>query len=334
MPIRQRRDWELKEHEVTPEGVFHGRRALLKTMGMGGLIAGAGPLLAACDDGPPPVVEDDPSKGLYPVRRNAKYMLDRDLTAEKTATTYNNFYEFGTGKSDPARNAHTLKPEPWTVEIAGHAAKTGKFSFDDLIKPHQLEERIYRLRCVEAWSMVIPWVGIPLADIIKRFEPTSKAKYVAFETLVDPKQMPGQQRKALDWPYVEGLRMDEAMNPLSLLAVGVYGEHMPNQNGAPIRLVVPWKYGFKSIKSIVKINFVEKEPAATWNVQAPSEYGFYSNVNPNIDHPRWSQKKERRITGEGGLGALFTPKIETKFMNGYGEEVADLYKGMDLKKFF
>ena len=182
--------------------------------------------------------------------------------------------------------------------------------------------------------MVIPWVGIPLADVIKRFEPSSKAKYVAFETLVDAKQMPGQRRKSLDWPYVEGLRMDEAMNPLAILAVGVYGEHMPNQNGAPIRLVVPWKYGFKGIKSIVKISFVEKQPLATWNIQAASEYGFYSNVNPNIDHPRWSQKKERRITGEGGLGALFTPKIETQFMNGYGEEVADLYKGMDLKKFF
>jgi sulfoxide reductase catalytic subunit YedY len=266
--------------------------------------------------------------------RKTAFGESEKLTTYDGLTGYNNFYEFGTGKSDPANNAHTLRPEPWTVEIAGLAGKTGKFSFEDLIKPHELEERIYRLRCVEAWSMVIPWVGIPLANIIKRFEPNSKAKYVAFETLVDPKQMPGQQQKSLDWPYVEGLRMDEAMHPLTLLAVGVYGEHMPNQNGAPIRLVTPWKYGFKSIKSIVKISFVERQPLATWNVQAPREYGFYSNVNPNIDHPRWSQKKERRITGEGGLSAIFMPKIKTKFMNGYAEEVAEMYKDLDLKKFF
>ena len=256
------------------------------------------------------------------------------LTTFEGLTNYNNFYEFGTGKTDPAQNAHTLKPEPWTIEISGLAKKTGKFNLDDLIKPNQLEERIYRLRCVEAWSMVIPWVGIPLVDIIKRFEPNSKAKFVAFETLVDNEQMPGQKSRSLDWPYIEGLRMDEAINPLTLLAVGVYGGRMPNQNGAPVRLVVPWKYGFKSIKSIVKISFVEKEPSTTWNIQAPNEYGFYSNVNPNIDHPRWSQKRERRITGEGGFSAIFMPKIETQFMNGYAEEVAELYKNMDLKKFF
>ena len=256
------------------------------------------------------------------------------LTSYEGLTNYNNFYEFGTGKSDPAQNAHSLKPEPWTVEISGLTAKTGTFDLDDLIKPYLLEERIYRLRCVEAWSMVIPWVGVPLADVIKRFEPNSKAKFVAFETLVDQEQMPGQKNRSLDWPYVEGLRMDEAMNPLTLLAVGVYGERMPNQNGAPVRLVVPWKYGFKSIKSIVKISFVEKEPPTTWNIQAPNEYGFYSNVNPNIDHPRWSQKKERRITGAGGLRAILMPKIETQFLNGYADEVAELYRGMNLKKFF
>jgi methionine sulfoxide reductase catalytic subunit len=323
--IKQTKASDVKPSEITSKSAFLNRRQFIQAAA---IASGASllPTFMSSSYGA--------ARTKYPNVKKTAFGEAEKLTTYDGLTEYNNFYEFGTGKSDPASNAHTLKPEPWTVEIAGLAGKTGKFSFDDLIKPHQLEERIYRLRCVEAWSMVIPWVGIPLADVIKRFEPNSKAKYVAFETLVDPKQMPGQRRKALDWPYVEGLRMDEAMNPLTLLAVGVYGEHMPNQNGAPIRLVTPWKYGFKSIKSIVKINFVEKEPAATWNVQAPSEYGFYSNVNPNIDHPRWSQKKERRITGEGGLGALFTPKIETKFMNGYAEEVADLYKGMDLKKFF
>ncbi len=255
-------------------------------------------------------------------------------TTFDAVTTYNNFYEFGTGKSDPSKNAHTLKPHPWTVEVAGHAEKTGKFSYDDIIKPHQLEERIYRMRCVEGWSMVIPWVGVPLASIIKKFEPTSKAKYIAFETLVDKQQMPSQKFPILPWPYVEGLRIDEAMHPLTLMAVGVFGSEMPNQNGAPMRLVVPWKYGFKGIKSIVKISFVEKQPPSTWNVTTPQEYGFYSNVNPEVDHPRWSQKRERPITGEGGFSALFAKKTETKIFNGYAEEVATLYKGMDLKKNF
>ena len=255
-------------------------------------------------------------------------------TTFEAVTTYNNFYEFGTGKSDPSKNAHTLKTKPWTVEITGHAEKTGKFSSEDIIKPHQLEERIYRMRCVEAWSMVIPWVGVSLASIIKQFEPTSKAKYVAFETLFDNVQMPSQKLPILPWPYVEGLRMDEAMHPLTIMAVGVFGQEMPNQNGALMRLVVPWKYGFKGIKSIVKISFVEKQPPSTWNVATPHEYGFYSNVNPEIDHPRWSQKRERPITGEGGLSALFTKKIETRMFNGYADEVASLYAGMDLKKYF
>ncbi len=263
-----------------------------------------------------------------------KWGADEKPTTLKGISSYNNFYEFGTGKEDPAANAHTLKPDPWSIEIAGQAGRIGKFGIEDIIRDNQLEERIYRMRCVEAWSMVIPWVGVPLASVLKKFDPTSQAKYVEFETLVDPKQMPGQRSRALDWPYVEGLRMDEAMHPLTILAVGIHGEILPNQCGAPIRLVVPWKYGFKSIKSIVKINFVEKEPVNTWQAQAANEYGFYSNVNPERDHPRWSQKRERRLTGEGGLSALFAPTVETKMFNGYADEVASLYSGMDLKKYF
>lgn len=325
MLIKHVKNSEVKPSEITSKSVFLNRRKFLQTAAIAGGIS----LL-------PKVITSSfaSTRTKFLNVKTTSFAEVEKLTTYEGLSSYNNFYEFGTGKTDPARNAHTLKPEPWTIEISGLATKIGKFHLDDLIKPHQLEERIYRLRCVEAWSMVIPWVGIPLVDIIKRFEPNSKAKFVAFETLVDKEQMPGQKSRSLDWPYVEGLRMDEAINPLTLLAVGVYGERMPNQNGAPIRLVVPWKYGFKSIKSIVKISFVEKEPPTTWNIQAPSEYGFYSNVNPNIDHPRWSQKRERRITGEGGLSAIFMPKIETQFMNGYADEVAELYKGMDLKKFF
>ena len=325
MLIKHVKNSEVKPSEITSKSIFLNRRKFLQTAAIAGGIS----LL-------PEVITSSfaSTRTKFLNVKTTSFAEVEKLTTYEGLSSYNNFYEFGTGKTDPARNAHTLKPEPWAIEISGLATKIGKFHLDDLIKPHQLEERIYRLRCVEAWSMVIPWVGIPLVDIIKRFEPNSKAKFVAFETLVDKEQMPGQKSRSLDWPYVEGLRMDEAINPLTLLAVGVYGERMPNQNGAPIRLVVPWKYGFKSIKSIVKISFVEKEPPTTWNIQAPSEYGFYSNVNPNIDHPRWSQKRERRITGEGGLSAIFMPKIETQFMNGYADEVAELYKGMDLKKFF
>ncbi|HIF60463.1 MAG TPA: protein-methionine-sulfoxide reductase catalytic subunit MsrP [Rhodospirillales bacterium] len=325
MLIKHVKNSEVKPSEITSKSIFLNRRKFLQTAAIAGGIS----LL-------PKVITSScaSTRTKFLNVKTTSFAEVEKLTTYEGLSSYNNFYEFGTGKTDPARNAHTLKPEPWAIEISGLATKIGKFHLDDLIKPHQLEERIYRLRCVEAWSMVIPWVGIPLVDIIKRFEPNSKAKFVAFETLVDKEQMPGQKSRSLDWPYVEGLRMDEAINPLTLLAVGVYGERMPNQNGAPIRLVVPWKYGFKSIKSIVKISFVEKEPPTTWNIQAPSEYGFYSNVNPNIDHPRWSQKRERRITGEGGLSAIFMPKIETQFMNGYADEVAELYKGMDLKKFF
>ena len=244
--------------------------------------------------------------------------------AYQDITTYNNFYEFGTDKEDPAANAHTLKTKPWTIKVDGLVAKPADYLLEDLIKPDALEDRVYRLRCVERWSMVIPWVGFPLAGLLKRIQPQSNAKFVEFTTLMDPRQMPGQRRSVLEWPYTEGLRLDEAMHPLTILAVGLYGEYLPNQNGAPIRLVVPWKYGFKSIKSIVRIRLTDKQPINSWQVSAPHEYGFYSNVNPERDHPRWSQARERRI-GE----FLMRP---TLMFNGYGDQVASLYAGMDLKR--
>ncbi len=252
------------------------------------------------------------------------------LTDYKDATTYNNFYEFGTDKSDPAKNAHTLKTTPWTVDIEGLVKKPGKFAIEDLQKLSAQEERIYRLRCVEGWSMVIPWVGYSMSELIKKVEPLGNAKFVEFVTLADPKTMPFVGSRVLEWPYVEGLRMDEAMHPLTLLSFGMYGEVMPNQSGAPLRLVVPWKYGFKSGKSIVKIRFTEKQPATAWNKAAASEYGFYSNVNPEVDHPRWSQATERRI-GEDGLLAK---KRKTLMFNGYEQQVGQLYAGMDLRKLF
>ncbi len=252
------------------------------------------------------------------------------LTDYKDATTYNNFYEFGTDKSDPAKNAHTLKTTPWTVEIEGLVKKPGKFAIEDMLKLSAQEERIYRLRCVEGWSMVIPWIGYSLSELIKKVEPLGNAKFVEFVTLADPKTMPFVGSSVLEWPYVEGLRMDEAMHPLTLLSFGMYGEVLPNQSGAPLRLVVPWKYGFKSGKSIVKIRFTEKQPATAWNKAAASEYGFYSNVNPAVDHPRWSQATERRI-GEDGL---LTKKRKTLMFNGYEQQVGQLYAGMDLRKLF
>ena len=258
--------------------------------------------------------------------RNDNYSTDEELTPYEDVTRYNNFYEFGTHKSDPLKNSGKFKPQPWSVVIDGECMKPGTYSYEDIIRPHQLEERIYRLRCVEAWSMVIPWVGVPLADVLKRFEPTSQAKYVTFTTVMRPDQMPGLKRKVLDWPYREGLRIDEAMHPLTLLTVGLYGETLPNQNGAPIRLIVPWKYGFKSIKSIVKIEFSRMQPDTSWNESAPQEYGFYSNVNPEVDHPRWSQRRERRI------GEFF--KRETLMFNGYAAQVASMYRGMDLRKHY
>ncbi len=315
---------DIRPSEITDEKVYRGRRRFLRDALAAGLIMAPGLLTTN---------PAHAAQKLGPLKKSS-YSTDEKLTTYADVTNYNNFYEFGTDKGDPARNAHTLKPRPWTVTIEGEAKKTGTFDVDDLIRPYALEERIYRLRCVEAWSMVIPWVGFPLGDLIKRFEPTSRAKYIEFQTLYDPKQMPGQQPglfgAGLDWPYVEGLRMDEAMHPLAILAVGLYGEVLPNQNGAPLRLVVPWKYGFKSIKSIVRIRFVEKQPLNTWNKTGPREYGFYSNVNPAVDHPRWSQAQERRI-GEDGL---FSRKRPTLPFNGYAEQVAHLYAGMDLKKYY
>lgn len=252
------------------------------------------------------------------------------VTAYKDASSYNNYYEFGTDKSDPAANAHTLKTTPWAVQIEGLVKKPGVFALEDLLKLSPMEERIYRLRCVEGWSMVIPWVGYSLVELIRRVEPLGSAKYVEFVTLADPKTMPYVRSNVLDWPYVEGLRLDEAMHPLTLLTFGMYGEVLPNQSGAPVRVVVPWKYGFKSGKSIVKIRFTEKQPATAWNKAAPSEYGFYSNVNPSVDHPRWSQATERRI-GEGGL---FAKRRKTLMFNGYEAQVGQLYVGMDLKRFY
>lgn len=300
--------------EITPPEIYRERRRFMQ--GLGALAAGAA-VGAAPDAGA--------GVKLAGVRASA-YKLDEDKTPYKDVTTYNNFYEFGTGKADPAENAGSLKTRPWTVAIEGEVGKPGIYDIDTLLKLAPLEERVYRLRCVEGWSMVIPWVGFPLGELIRRAAPTGNAKYVEFVTLNDPGQMPGQRSRVLDWPYVEGLRMDEAMHPLTLLAVGLYGEVLPNQNGAPIRLVVPWKYGFKSAKSIAKIRFVEKPPLTAWMRAAPREYGFYSNVNPQVDHPRWSQAKERRI------GDFL--KRDTLMFNGYGVQVAGLYRGMDLKKFF
>ncbi len=318
--------------DITPRAVYEQRRDWLKLMASGA----AGAALAswaqreafAQATGTPRPNKLAALPGAHSSVAGSTVM-DK-LTAYKDVTSYNNFYEFGTDKSDPAETASTLKPRPWSVVVEGECAKPRTFGLDDLLKLSPMEERIYRLRCVEGWSMVIPWVGYSLAELIKRVEPTSKAKYVEFVSLADPKQMPGVRSRVLEWPYVEGLRIDEAMHPLTLLAYGLYGEVLPNQNGAPVRLVVPWKYGFKSAKSIVKIRLVEKQPQTAWNKAAPSEYGFYSNVNPQVDHPRWSQATERRI-GEDGL---FTKKRPSLMFNGYGAQVAQLYAALDLKANF
>ncbi|OGU22867.1 MAG: mononuclear molybdenum enzyme YedY [Hydrogenophilales bacterium RIFOXYD1_FULL_62_11] len=312
MLIRQNDD--ILPSEITPPEIYRERRRFMQ--GMGALAAGAA--LGGTPDA-------QAGARLAGVRASA-YRLDEEKTPYKDVTRYNNFYEFGTGKSDPAENAASLKTRPWTVTVEGEVGKPGVYDIDTLLKLAPLEERVYRMRCVEGWSMVIPWVGFPLRELVRRAAPTGNARYVEFVTLHDAKQMPGQRARVLDWPYVEGLRMDEAMHPLTLLAVGLYGEVLPNQNGAPIRLVVPWKYGFKSAKSIVKIRFVEKQPLTAWMKAAPQEYGFYSNVNPQVDHPRWSQAKERRI------GEFF--KRDTLMFNGYVAQVAQLYSGMDLQKFF
>ena len=311
--------------EITPQALYEGRRDLLKLMAGGA----AGAALASWAGREALAAEP----GKLARLAGAKSAVPGALTMEKPtsyqdATSYNNFYEFGTDKADPARHAHTLKTRPWTVAIEGEVAKPGSYDLDALLKLSPMEERIYRLRCVEGWSMVIPWVGYSLAELIRKVEPTSKARFVEFVTLADKAQMPGVRSGVLDWPYVEGLRLDEAMHPLTLLAFGMYGEVLPNQNGAPLRLVVPWKYGFKSAKSIVKIRFVEKQPVSSWTKAAQQEYGFYSNVNPKVDHPRWSQASERRI-GEDGL---FAKKRPTLMFNGYEAQVGQLYAGMDLKK--
>jgi sulfoxide reductase catalytic subunit YedY len=300
-----RRPPDLLASEMTDESLFWKRRDFLKVAGIGAATVG----------------------GLLPSRALLPPLSDEDkLTPWEDVTGYNNYYEFGTDKDDPARNAGTLRTKPWKVEVAGEIKRPAVYDLDDLLKPFSPVERVYRMRCVEGWSMVIPWLGIPLGGIIDRLEPTSKAKYVEFTTLFDPEQMPGQRSRILEWPYVEGLRMDEARHPLTLLVTGVYGKPLPNQNGAPLRLIVPWKYGFKGGKSIVKIRFRETQPQTTWNIAAPDEYGFYANVNPEVDHPRWSQARERRI------GQLF--KRKTLMFNGYGDQVASLYAGMDLRKNF
>jgi sulfoxide reductase catalytic subunit YedY len=310
----------IEPSEITPEAVYADRRRFLKQMGL----ASAGVALAGYEPTPANAAADVGLPSLNATKRR-ELAGGETVTAYEDITHYNNFYEFGTGKEDPARNAGRLRTRPWSVLVDGECEAPGRIDLEDLIKPQALEERIYRHRCVEAWSMVAPWIGVPLADLLRRFRPTSKAKFVAFYTLFDPAQMPDTARGVLDWPYREGLRIDEAMHPLAFLSVGLYGRVLPNQNGAPLRLTVPWKYGFKSIKSIVHVQFTQQQPDATWNRRAPQEYGFYSNVNPAVDHPRWSQAKERR------LGELF--KRNTLPFNGY-PEVASLYSGMDLRRFF
>jgi methionine sulfoxide reductase catalytic subunit len=311
-----RRKPDLSERDVTPEALYLRRREFL-ALGAAGAASLALPRAAW---------GGEPAGPALTATSRVDQAGGEKPTPWDAVTGYNNFYELGTDKGDPARNAGALKPRPWTVAIEGEVKKPQTVAIDDLLKWFPLEERIYRMRCVEAWSMVIPWIGFPLGELVRRVEPTSKAKFVAFQTLLDPAQLPGEKRHVLDWPYVEGLRMDEAAHPLTLLAVGVYGRALPGQNGAPIRLVVPWKYGFKGAKSIVKIRFQEAQPRNTWNVSAPSEYGFYANVNPDVDHPRWSQARERRI------GEFFRRK--TLPFNGYADEVASLYSGMDLRTNF
>ncbi|ARN72812.1 protein-methionine-sulfoxide reductase catalytic subunit MsrP [Oceanicoccus sagamiensis] len=318
---------DIASSEITPESVYLNRRQFMGSS----LIAGGAMALGTAGMAH---AEQELKALQYAKAKQGPegFYTDETLTPYDDVASYNNFYEFGTGKGDPAKNAHALTTDPWSITIEGEVEKPGTYPLEDILSKVDLEERIYRLRCVEAWSMVVPWIGFSLADLIKQMQPTSKAKYIAFETLYRPKEMKGQRSRTstIDYPYVEGLRMDEAMHPLTLMSVGLYGKVLPNQNGAPIRLVVPWKYGFKSIKSIVKIKFLEKEPPTTWNLLQASEYGFYANVNPDVDHPRWSQKSERRLPS-----GLFSPnRILTEPFNGYGEQVASLYTGMDLRKYY
>ena len=312
---------DIRPSEITAESVYLKRRTLLKAAGIltGGALLGNSVLASDAVPGA--------SGKLLPSARKSPFSTDQQPNSWSDITTYNNYYEFGTGKQDPSRNARGFEPKPWTVKVSGQCDKPGSYSYEELIPSQALEERIYRLRCVEAWSMVIPWVGIPLASILKKFEPNSKAKFVNFKTLYDPSRMPGQRRRILNWPYEEGLTIAEAMHPLSFIAVGVYGYELPNQNGAPMRLVVPWKYGFKSIKAIAEIKFTSRRPRSSWEQAIPGEYGFYANVNPQVSHPRWSQARERPI----GAG-VFEGKQPTLMFNGYGDQVASLYDGLDLRK--
>jgi sulfoxide reductase catalytic subunit YedY len=311
-----RRPADIPSSEITPEGVYVDRRRFIRQAAAGAAgLAMAPSALAALDR--------------VPAGQEARFQsmtseLGEKVNSYEEITTYNNFYEFGTGKEDPARNSGAFKARPWTVAVEGHCENPGNFALEDFLAPHKLEDRVYRMRCVEAWSMVVPWRGIPLADVVKKAGPTGNAKYLEFTTVVRPSEMPGQRSRVLDWPYLEGLRMDEALNPLAMLVTGVYGKDIPNQNGAPLRLITPWKYGFKGIKSIVKIRFVEEMPKNSWWVSNPREYGFFANVNPEVDHPRWSQARERRI-GE-------FRRRETLMFNGYADQVAHMYSGMDLKR--
>ena len=321
---------EIQSSEITPESIWLSRRQFIQS-GMYSAIAGMAAWPSVLLGG----AKSSSNSWLDPMladRDRSGFRLSEELTPEDTATNYNNYYEFGTGKTDPAENARNLRVSPWNLSVEGEVEKKGDFQLEDIVTPHQLEERIYRFRCVEAWSMVIPWVGIPLATVLKQFKPLSSARYVRFESLFDPEQMPGQRSlfSSIDYPYVEGLRIDEAMHELAFLAVGIYGKTLPPQNGAPLRLVVPWKYGFKSIKAIVKIEFVAEQPVTTWERANPQEYGFFANVNPRVSHPRWSQARERVLPN-----SLFNPRYkETLLFNGYGEQVADLYQNMDLTRYF
>ncbi len=319
--MRLRKSPDIKSSEITDKKVYLRRREFIQAAAMSTVGAAAGTLgIGQVEAQPWPRVKMPGNIVSSGWGKGEKVNEYQDIT------TYNNFYEFGTEKDEPAQNARTLKTTPWKVKIDGLVGKPADYNLEDIVKPQALEERTYRLRCVERWSMVIPWIGFPLASLLKRVEPGSTATFVEFTTLLDPQQMPGQRRSVLEWPYTEGLRLDEAMHPLTILAVGLYGEYLPNQNGAPIRLIVPWKYGFKSIKSIVRIRLTDKQPMNSWQLSAPDEYGFFSNVNPERDHPRWSQARERRI-GE----FLMRP---TLMFNGYGDQVASLYSGMDLKRYY
>jgi sulfoxide reductase catalytic subunit YedY len=323
-----KRQADIRSSEITDEKLYIRRREFMRLAGSAAVVAAAGPLIASCrgDAMSAGTLADPLETGQTPLPSVKPKVVttDETLNSFEDITSYNNFYEFGTNKEDPQRYAGKLKTSPWKVKIDGHVAKPADYLLEDLIKPFELEERVYRLRCVEAWSMVIPWVGIPLSSILKRVEPTAKATFVEFTTLLRPTEMFGQNQPVLEWPYVEGLRMDEAMHPLTIMAVGLYGKTLMNQNGAPIRLVVPWKYGFKSIKSVVRIRLVDRMPQTAWSIANPREYGFYSNVNPEVDHPRWTQARERRI---GELG-----RRPTIMFNGYGDQVASMYEGMDLRK--